>query len=215
MVAWESDDPVLKDLFRRQIDIYTELETGVWLDPRLPQSRQLRKNCIHSVDYGAGKRTLAEKYVGDERSAEHFITSWFTAHPAIRQWQRRVEWDMQQGRTPIVRNAWGFRRVYACATPLTQPLAWIGQSTVSITINKIMLRLADEPGVELLLQIHDSVLMQLPHCKCPSAFERLLALAQQPIPFKPDPLVIPCELKWSPLNWGRMEAWHEPSARNA
>src|SRR6266550_435874 len=69
VVAWESDDTILKNLFKRGLDIYTELETGIWLDEQLPKSRQVRKNCVHSVNYGVGKRTLAERYVSNERSA--------------------------------------------------------------------------------------------------------------------------------------------------
>jgi DNA polymerase family A len=205
VVAWESDEATMKDLLRRGIDIYTETETGVWDDPLLPPSRQTRKNCVHSVNYGAGKRTLAERYVGSERAAADFIRIWFAKRPGIRNWQRRVEWDMEQSRTPIIHNIFGYRRIYACATPLTQPLAWIGQSTISI-VNKRMLLALDALDIQLLAANHDSVLMQLPARDCPTCFPSLIAACSIPIPY-PDPLTIPVELKYSEQDWGHMQKW--------
>jgi DNA polymerase family A len=205
VVAWESNEETMKSLFRRNIDIYTETETRVWIDPKLPQSRQTRKNCVHSVDYGSGKRTLAERYVGSTQAAEDFIVAWFRAHPGIRQWQRRVEWDMQQGRTPIIYNVFGYRRVYACATPITQPLAWIGQSTISI-VNKKMLLALDAMDIWLLAPNHDSVLMQVPAREWPSCAPAIIEACSIPIPYS-DPLTIPVELKYSERDWGHMEKW--------
>lgn len=207
VVAWESDDAVLKDLFRRGLDIYTETETGVWADPRLPQVRQIRKNCIHSVDYGAGERTLADRYVHSVESARHFIASWFKAHPGIREWQRRVEWDMRQSRTPSIRNIFGYRRLYACATPITQALAWIGQSTIG-RVNKEMLLALHRSGlpVRLYMPHHDSVLCAVPERDAPDVFPALIEACSILIPY-PDPLVIPVELKWSDRDWGSMRKW--------
>lgn len=211
IVAWASDDAKLKSLFRQGIDIYTEQETGVWSDPHLPQSRQTRKNCVHSVNYGAGYRTLAERYVGSENAAKHFIDNWFTHHPAIRNWQRRIQWDLQQSHTPRIRNVFGYCRTYACVVPITQPLAWIGQSTVA-RVNKQMLlnyhAAAASLPIQLLMPNHDSVLMQVDAASCPDIFPELLRLARVPIPYD-DPLIIPSELKWSDQSWGHMEPWHD------
>jgi DNA polymerase I-like protein with 3'-5' exonuclease and polymerase domains len=208
VVAWESDDPLLKSLFRRGIDIYTETETGVWLDPALQTiPRQIRKNCVHSVDYGAGWFTLSEKYVGTKHAAEYFITTWFKRHPRIREWQRRVEFEMKASRTPTIHNIWGYRRVYATATPITQPLAWIGQSTVAITNHHIMLHIDREfPQVQLLEEDHDSLLMQVPERDFDALAPTLLTATRITIPY-PDPLIIPAELKFSARSRGDMEEW--------
>jgi hypothetical protein len=235
IVTWESNDEPLKSLFRLGVDIYTEQQSGVWSDPRLPASRQTRKNCIHSINYGAGYRTLAERYMGTEAAAKHFIAAWFTAHPSIDAWQRGIAWEMQQSLTPCIRNIWGYRRVYACPTPITQPLAWIGQSTVA-RINKQMLRNYDEADLplpkkgptlytsinggpfkatqqlEVLMPHHDSVLLQVPAREVPMVFPDLLQLAMVPVPY-PDPLTIPAELKWSERSWGHMQKW-KPDAGN-
>lgn len=214
VVAWESDDATLKSLFRLGVDIYTEQQTGIWSDPALPNSRQIRKNCIHSVNYGAGYRTLAERYVGTEQAAKHFIERWFAHHPAIRDWHHRIAWEMQQSLIPLIRNVWGYRRTYACPTPLTQPLAWIGQSTVA-RINKEMLlayaRRERQLGIEILMPHHDSVLLQCHEADVPGIFPELLRLAAITVPY-PDPLIIPAELKWSSRSWGHMQKWNPPTS---
>lgn len=224
VVAWSSDCRTMKSLLRRRVDIYTENETHVWDDPRVPgggqyppprAARQLRKNVVHSGDYGAGAPTIGDKYMaGDRSAAAYFLQHWFAARPEIRDWQQQIAHRMQKSRTPTVYNAWGFRRVYACQVPVTQPLAWIGQSTVSIVKDKIMIRIDGElPEAELLLESHDSVLMQLPQRMCPDIFPRLLSLCEIEIPFPNDPLVIPAEIKWSLQNWGNMEEWDGATAR--
>jgi hypothetical protein len=215
IVAWEANDEPLKSLFRQGIDIYTERQTGIWSNPGLPSSRQIRKNCIHSVNYGAAYRTLAERYVGTEAAARHFIESWFDYHPAIHEWQRRIEWEMTQSRTPSIRNIYGYRRLYACPTPLTQPLAWLGQSTVARVNKEMLLALATlEPTVQILMPHHDSVLLQVPVGLTPDIFPKLLELCAITVPYKDDPLVIPCDLKYSDQSWGDMLSW-SPEATNA
>lgn len=219
VVVWSSDCRIMKSLLRRCIDIYTEAETGVWDDPRLPGggqypppawARHKRKNIIHSSDYGAGERTVGEKYCGgDITAARIFLDTWFAARPEIREWHRSIAHQMARSYTPTIYNVWGFRRVYAYRVPITQPLAWIGQSTTSITKDHMMLRICDEmPEAELLLESHDSVLMQLPRRKCPDIFPALARLCEIEIPFPGDPLVIPIEIKWSLRSWGEMEEWH-------
>lgn len=207
VVAWEADDTELKTLFRLGLDIYTEQHSGVWRDPDLPQSRQTRKNTVNSTNYGAGYRTLAERYLGTERAAKHWLSVWFSAHPRIREWHRRIAWEMRQSFTPIIHNQWGYRRVYAHATPITEPLAWIGQSTVA-RVNKQMLLNYDQASlpIQLLMPHHDSVLLQVPEQSVPEIFPTLLHLAAVPVPYT-DPLVIPAELKWSPRSWGHMQKW--------
>jgi len=209
-VAWMSQATRLQSLLRRRLDIYTETETGIWAEPKLAVvPRQLRKNIIHTGDYGGGAGVIAEKYTGDRASAEFFLNSWFKTHPEIKEWHREIEWLMRQSRTPEIRNVWGFRRVYAYQVPVTQPLAWLGQSTISITKDHMMLRIHDDaPWAELKMEYHDSLLLQLPRRMCPDRFTDILKLCDIEIPY-PDPLHIPCELKWSLTDWGHMKEWHE------
>ena len=214
VVAWASDDTLLKEQLRAKVDIYMEMETGIWANPRLP-GRQKRKNMVHSANYGAGYKTIGDKYVGDRSVAKQWLTAWFHHHPAVLAWQRQTAFALQSSR--IVTNAWGFRRVYTDRLDyiLPQALAWIGQSTVAITINKILVRVDhahehDDLPIQLLLQDHDNLVMQCPTNQLNEAVPRLLELAKVPIPF-PDPLVISASLKASERSWADVETLVAPA----
>jgi hypothetical protein len=208
-VAWMAGAQRLKSLLGRRMDIYTELETGVWADAKLALvPRQTRKNVIHSSNYGGGARTISDRYIHDLHSTEYFLDAWFGTHHEIREWHMDIEHQMKRSRTPQIRNVWGFRRVYAMQVPITQPLAWLGQSTISICKDHMMLRVHDEaPWATLKMEYHDSLLLQLPRRMCPDRFEEIIRMCDVEIPFA-DPLHIPVELKWSTTNWGEMEEWH-------
>jgi hypothetical protein len=58
------------------------------------------------------------------------------------------------------------------------------------------------------MQHHDSLLIQVPGEFPSLAFvERLRKAMSVTIPYD-DPLVIPCEIKWSRQDWGHMHPWH-------
>lgn len=208
VVAWASDDTLLKRQLRSGTDLYMETATGLWSEcAHVPRSR--RKNCVHSADYGASYKTIGDKYIGDRYVAKRWLNKWFTLHPRVRAWQRQVEFSLQSSRT--IANPWGFRRVYTDRLDyiLPQALAWIGQSTVAITINKILLRVDhahehEDLPIELLLQDHDNLVMQCPTNQLNEAVPRLLELAKVPIPF-PDPLIISASLKTSERSWADVE----------
>jgi hypothetical protein len=62
--------------------------------------------------------------------------------------------------------------------------------------------------VALLMQHHDSLLCQVPFSALDVSFiARLRTAMRVEIPYE-DKLVIPCEIKWSPLNWGSMKTWN-------
>jgi DNA polymerase-1 len=209
VVAWASGDTLLKQQLRSGTDLYMEEETGLWAEcSHIPRGR--RKNCVHSANYGASYRTIGDKYIGNRNVARRWLNRWFALHPSIRAWQRATEFSLNSNRT--VTNPWGFRRIYTDRLDylLPQALAWIGQSTVAITINKILLRVDhahehDNLPIQVLLQDHDNLVMQCPTNQLNEAVPRLLELAKVPIPFPNDPLVISASLKVSQKSWADVE----------
>jgi DNA polymerase I-like protein with 3'-5' exonuclease and polymerase domains len=153
----------------------------------------------------AQKLALAEAEV---RRVQHWYYSRF---PRIKQWQDRVVSGLFTTRS--VRNIWGFRRVYFDrleGTIQNQAVAWIGQSTVAILINKIWEAIADSEeardlGIQILLQVHDSLVFQYPQRHALEARAAIQRLARVPIPYPSDPLIIPVGLKYSTESWGHCE----------
>jgi DNA polymerase-1 len=215
-VAWESDESELKRVFQLGTDIHTE--NAAWLYQKAnsltagklgvtQEERHRAKNTIHGIHYGAKPRTTASTAGITVARADAFIEIWFTKFPGIHRWHNRIKHQLQLSRT--VYNPWGFRRFYfdRLDNVLPQALAWIAQSGVAVTINKAMLRIDRElPEAQLLLQIHDSLLMQVPAGLCPAIFPVIMEKMRVVVPYK-DPLVIPCSLKYSKTSWGEMIRW--------
>ncbi len=213
IVARESNDLPLLDIFSRNTDIYRE--NAAWLyeipiEKVSASQRQWNKNGVHAIDYFCKARTLGRTLHVTEHRAQEFMDDWwFAKHPGIRQWHRHIAEQLRCSRT--VHNVYGFRRYYTdrLDNTLPQALAWIASSTVSVTINKIMLNLYNTlPEVQILLQIHDSVLGQVRVTDAERLLPAILKASHVEIPYDP-PLVIPVTMKVSAASWGDIKPWAE------
>jgi len=218
VVAWEANDAPLKAAFRQKVDIHAFNAEAIWRkdaplshykDDRYPELKKLRqraKTAIHAVDYGCKERTLADHIQVSVTEAGRFIDRWFTLHPGIRQWQSNIQRQLYA--TSSVTNVWGYSRPYfdRPSSLLPDALAWIGQSTTAIAINKLIVAL-DKSGIplDILLQTHDSVTFQVFTPLVPIHLPRLRELCQVTVPYA-DPLIMPCDIQTSVSSWGELEA---------
>lgn len=194
------------------------------------------KKGVHGTNYGAKAKTLSTKLKWSMAKAEEFQERWFYLHPGIRKWHERTEnylsgiqcWrcdsfiesgrkcktcNATTGRT--VGNRFGYRIVYfdEVGNLLNKALAWCPQSTVGINANKGAIALVDNfPWIELLLQVHDSVVVQYP-IKYSDPFYQLQiknVLHSVIVPYR-DPLQIKWGVKTARENWGTAEtkSWPE------
>ena len=65
----------------------------------------MAKAGVHATNYGASARTLARALGVTVHVAQAFQRKWFAAHPGIRDWQRKIEEQVQLTRT--VSNKFG------------------------------------------------------------------------------------------------------------
>lgn len=222
VVVWEANDDDLKQALRMGVDLH--ILNGISLEnispppidelveshPNYPEhkarykrQRQLAKSFIHGTNYGGSARTMAIAAACTVHQAELLQARWFAAHPGIKEWHRRTERALQERR--MVVNKFGNRRVYfeRIEGLLPEALAWIPQSTVALYINKIWDKVVTElREVQVLLQVHDSLVWQAPTYKFDYYKSQFKALASTiSIPYD-DPLVIPVGFNYSPLSWG-------------
>ena len=193
VVVWEADDQELKAMLREGVDVHAENARS------LGCSRQMAKSWVHGTNYGGSPRTMAINCGLSVAQASTMQKRWFQIHPGIERWHRRVEAQLHTKR--FVENRFGYRRFYfdRVEALLPEALAWIPQSTVAITINRIWLNLYTHlPEVQVLLQVHDSLAGQFPKHFDQS---RILPYTRIQIPYE-DPLVIPVGMKTSDLSWG-------------
>ena len=214
VVAWEADDEVLKQMFREGVNLHEE-NAKVIYNTTKPTKEQYNKAKagVHATDYDVNASTLKHTLNSTQHEAELFIKAWFSAHPKIKDWQTRVETTLRQTKT--VTNAFGYRyyffdRIIDQWGKLNkklfhEALAWSPQSTVAIVTNYGLLNIEENlPQVELLLQVHDSLVMQAPTSLCPGIFSEILTQMDIEVPFD-DPLHIPVFLAVSEKSWGHIE----------
>lgn len=215
VVAWEAGDEDLKSAFRAGLkihiknaeDLFGKGCLGTPPDTSRPLYREVKSAC-HALNYGASPRTLARTQGWPIAKAQDFAERWFSLHPAIKEWHHRIEHQLMTTRT--IRNAWGYRRVWFGRPDglLPEALAWIPQSTVALVTVRALERLRRSfPFLQPLLQVHDSIVFQIPLSKTDS-LSKIVETAKIEIPY-PDPLVIPWGVAVSTESWGKLRDPHE------
>lgn len=203
VVVWESDEDEFKAILRAGVDIHAENAKALGI------SRQLAKSWVHGTNYGGGPRTMAKTCGLTFHAAESMQKRWFAIHPGIKAWHERTLAQLRSKR--YVENKFGYRRFYFDRVDglLPEALAWIPQSTVACVINRAWVNIFNtlgaasdsKSGVEILLQVHDSLAGQIPTPTLSEILPRLRAASAITIPYN-DPLVIPTGIKTSPISWG-------------
>lgn len=216
IVAWEAGDAPLKKAFRDYAAgvgekvhcINAKTIFGGKAGPKgtIDPYYTRAKMGVHLTNYGGTERTCAAALKITIREAEEFQRIWFREHPDIKRWQDSIWRALQTTRS--VTNPFGFTRHYFDRIErslLNEALAWIPQSTVAIVINKAWINIDNNvPDAEILLQVHDSLVGQVPIKLWPMVKPELLKNLLIPIPYD-DPLTIPVGLKTSAVSWGDCE----------
>ena len=209
VVAWEADDDELKQIFRDpSIDLHNENCKTIFgsypVDSKDPR-RKKTKAGVHLTNYGGNARTLAKTLGLTVHESERFQKIWFDAHPRIKRWHHDIEHQLQTRR--CVYNKFGYRRFYfeRLENLLPQALAWIPQSTVGLVINRGWDNIVENlPEVEVLFQVHDSLVMQYDKNLDPTIRPRIRENLLIEVPYD-DPLIIGVGIAISDKSWGDVE----------
>jgi DNA polymerase-1 len=212
VVAWEAEDEDLKAAFRAGLDVHAKNAEDMWgasfarLEPQSHAWKSKRKQCkqaVHLTNYGGSGRAMAMVLGWTVREAEDFQRRWFSLHPGIKHnFHGRVQKALDSSKT--VYNKFGFRRVYFDRPDqcFTEALAWIPQSTVGLTTYYGEMQLLEKyPYCEDLLQVHDSLVFQMPKHHNGWTYKGIVEALAVPIPYD-DPLIIPWGLAMSETSWG-------------
>jgi hypothetical protein len=220
VVAWEADDKMLMEFFRTGKSIHLQNghdligeefdnAPGHHKNPGTPKGRMYDalKRFVHATNYlGSAYNLALNPAVGWPKSVcEARQRRWLDQlHPGIREWHRRCEHSIQTTRS--IRNKFGYRIVYfdRIDTVLSQAVAWGPQSTVAEVCFRGALQLRKSiPWVEFLLQVHDSIVFQIPNHRWgeASTMDLLQRHLRVPVPY-PDPLIIKWGIAGSPKSWG-------------
>jgi len=215
IVAWESGEADFKRALRTGVKIHKQTaegfygdlwrsapgDTGNKLTPKGKMYDDI-KRATHGTNYGASGRTLAANLGWSRAQGERFHHWWLqVCHPGIGEWHRRTEQSLRTTRS--VSNVFGYSIIYYDRIDglLPEALAWQPQSAIALVSFKSALQIQQTyPFVEFLLQVHDSIVFQIPMAErsaLPSIRKDLDVL----VPY-PDPLVIGSKMQVSTKSWG-------------
>lgn len=214
VVAWESGEDALKQAFLRGEDIHNFNGRRIWGDKYEPKKRRRKltwrdecKRAVHGTNYVAGIRALQSALGWTTPEVETFKRTWFKQNPGILAWHERIQKELSLRK--MVRNAFGYRIVYfdRIDNLLPEALAWIPQSTIANVTSRGAVNLHRScPWATLLLQVHDSIVFQVPyHRLTPASFAQIKSALEVSIPFRPEPRIIPWGIKISKKSWGELE----------
>ena len=218
-VAWEAPEPNLMAMLEEGRDVHKYVAGRIFRKPEEivnKQERQLGKKSGHSANYSVGPRTFAESclvemnlYI-DEYEAKRIIETYFEVFPGIRRRQENIRKELYLKRmlkTPIGRERHFFGRLDDAT--FREAYAYCPQSTIPDITNHLMLKLwelKEYLDVEFLLQVHDSLLLQVP----PERVSEIEAVARDYASWHPKitlaggDLIIPVDFEVGE-RWGNME----------
>ena len=156
-------DPNLVETSRQELP---ELQVNGYCLPRTMSIRQAGKKANHGLNYGLGYKTFALYNEMEERDAKEIVRRYHEdAYPCIRQWHVKIKRQLAKDKT--LSNCFGRKRKFIDAWGMELWLdaySFIPQSTVVDMVNIGMTNAFDDKSLDfqLLAQVHDSILIQVP-----------------------------------------------------
>lgn len=207
--AWEVGEGAFKQQMRAGIKLHVESNRFMFPDKCGPDGKREPyytkvKSAGHGTNYGGGAPTIATNLAWPEDWARKFQRYWFDRFPEIKAYHHKVERNLML--TNQVHNKFGYRIHFFddVARLLPEALAWLPQSTVAIVCFRAALLLRREfPEAQMLVQVHDSNVFQIPTRRVPYLLPQIAErFAQTSIVPYDDPLPMKWSFKMSDVSWG-------------
>jgi DNA polymerase-1 len=219
IVAYVGPVPEMMRAFEESLDVHKLTAAMIYskpIDDISSEERQWGKRANHGLNYDLGFRSFALYYEIDESSARFIVDRYHQAYPGVRQgYHQQVRQMLSTSRT--VTNCMGRNRVFLDRWGddlFKSAYSFIPQSTVADIINErgltyVYQNQQDFAPLELLLQIHDSIVFQIPKSTPLSLHAAMLwKLKKQletPIKWKLNSFSIPADIQISEGNMGDAE----------
>lgn len=214
VVAYLANEPRMIQAFEEGVDIHRRIAAMIFRKPEsevTKQERQLGKKIGHASNYGMGVDRFREVCWEEMRialsrdEAKKLQNQYLDSFPRIRMWQLEVQEQLNRNRTlttPHGRKRYFFERWGPDL--FKEAYAFVPQSTIVDTLNLGLINLSDR-GVDLLLQVHDSVNLNsaLPEI-CYTEIAVLKEALEIPVRINNHLVVIPIEIAAGP-NWGQLK----------
>jgi len=179
-----------------------------------PDERQWGKRANHGLNYDLGYRSFAMYYEIPDGEAKYIVERYHQAYPGVRQGYHAQVRSML-GINRIVTNCYGRRKLFLDRWGddlFKSAYSFIPQSTVADVINErgleyVYYNQIDFAPVELLLQVHDSIVFQIPRkiplCQHAAILWKIKKNLEIPLQWKLQTFVIPAEIQISTGHMGK------------
>lgn len=174
--------------------------------------RDIAKRGGHGANYGGTPHVLAIHLKIPVKVADEFVTKYFTKFPKIRSWHNKTVQELAATRkltTPLGRIRW-FTGRPTDSTVIKEAIAYRPQSTIGDLLNLGLYNVwkeLDLPGdIELLAQVHDSILFQFDPTLHNEAelIAKVTAFMRVPITIQGEECIIRSDAQ-SGWNWGKVK----------
>jgi uracil-DNA glycosylase family 4 len=222
------------ELLRKMDEIDIHTLTASWINGRTYEEqfarhneieRQMGKHSGHAYDNGVGKRRLVEMVYHhsdgvieiSEWKAGKILETLYQFKPGIKDVFHKDIQDVLAETRELV-NPWGDKRTFYDRygdDMFKDAYAHIKQSTVARLTQKSGMAIIEEcPHVRMLVESHDSLLMEVPVWEIEQTIPIIKKNFEQTIDFSkcslPRPnLNIPCDIRYSFVNWAEMRKIEE------
>ena len=143
----------------------------------------------------------------DAKLAKHIVAEWRAINPLVVAWWERVKAQVQS--TGVLTNAYGRRRVFLGRADSSGNdwIAFLPQSNIADHLNHSLVSIYeryDPKLLQVMLQVHDEILMQVKLGDEERAARIVKAEMQRPLSISGIEVRIPVEVSVGYKNWGEM-----------
>lgn len=221
-VAYDAEEERLIEIFNDPTrDFYIEFATSSlgYEVSKKSTERECFKSVVHAANYGMGPlryiTVLRKKEINIEdiavrgitkptKKAEYFLEGYHALCPRIREWQHETVARGKRDRT--LYDALGRRRFFMgdLSDPHTERvmLSYKPQATIGGITNRGF-RILSEKGYDVVLQVHDSLAVEVPWVEFDKATEDTKRALEMSLTLHGRTFVIPTDCKWG-FSWGEL-----------
>lgn len=190
--------------------IYQIPEAGV-----SKEQRYTAKQGVYAGNYKIGALKMSRMYDMEFRQAKLILERYRAVRPELTLWWSKIEEQIKTTRT--LTNPLGRQRIFFGRIDhelFRKAYNHYCQSTVADIINEAVVTL-DAQGIEILLQVHDELVIQCDNADLYETIEIVRAAMEIPVSFSETdvPMVIPAEISYGP-NWFEVKEYSNASSGN-
>ena len=214
IVAYLAGETRMQRLFESGGDVHTKNACnifGVTQDKVKKSQRQIAKALVHGANYGIGHVRFSKIVGQPEGRARELLNQYHSLYPCLQLWHAKIR--DQIGKTRTLTTPFGRKRMFFgrwSEDLVREAIAYVPQSTVGDLLNLGIIRCwnALPPEWDMLMQNHDSVVVQLPKDTPDMHIWKFFKhYFEIPIEVNGTRCMVPMDIQIG-KNWGEMEDMH-------